>query len=580
MKQQFDTSLFIKLAASLEGEFFYDDTMRTLYATDASVYKEYPLAVCYPKTKKDIQSLIQFAHQHKTSLIPRTAGTSLGGQVVGGGIVVDVSKYFDKILEVNKDEKYCIVQPGVVRDELNRQLKSTGLFFAPETSTANRAMIGGMVGNNSCGTNSIVYGSTRDHVLELTGFLSDGSEVIFKNISPDIFQEKTKLQTLEGSIYNFLSEELSNKETQQEILQQFPNQKIHRRNTGYAVDELLKQQPFDENGKPFNLCELICGSEGTLAFVTEIKLNLVPLPPKEKVVVAIHFKSLEESLRATVIAMKHQPTACELIDKIILDCTKQNIEQSKNRFFVKGDPEAILCVEFHGETKEEIDAKAKALQHDFENENIGYHFPSLYGNDINKIWTLRKAGLGLLANIPGDAKAVAVIEDTAVTVEDLPAYIGEFTDMMSKYQQRSVYYAHAGAGELHLRPILDLKKKEDRVLFRTIATDTAHLVKKYNGSLSGEHGDGRVRGEFIPLMVGEKNYQLLRKLKYTFDANNILNPGKIVDTPPMDTSMRYEENQETRQFETVFNFDKDEGILRAAEKCNGSGDCRKLPGSG
>ena len=580
MKQQFDTSLFIKLAASLEGEFFYDDTMRTLYATDASVYKEYPLAVCYPKTKKDIQSLIQFAHQHKTSLIPRTAGTSLGGQVVGGGIVVDVSKYFDKILEVNKDEKYCIVQPGVVRDELNRQLKSTGLFFAPETSTANRAMIGGMVGNNSCGTNSIVYGSTRDHVLELTGFLSDGSEVIFKNISPDIFQEKTKLQSLEGSIYNFLSEELSNKETQQEILQQFPNQKIHRRNTGYAVDELLKQQPFDENGKPFNLCELICGSEGTLAFVTEIKLNLVPLPPKEKVVVAIHFKSLEESLRATVIAMKHQPTACELIDKIILDCTKQNIEQSKNRFFVKGDPEAILCVEFHGETKEEIDAKAKALQHDFENENIGYHFPSLYGNDINKIWTLRKAGLGLLANIPGDAKAVAVIEDTAVTVEDLPAYIGEFTDMMSKYQQRSVYYAHAGAGELHLRPILDLKKKEDRVLFRTIATDTAHLVKKYNGSLSGEHGDGRVRGEFIPLMVGEKNYQLLRKLKYTFDADNILNPGKIVDTPPMDTSMRYEENQETRQFETVFNFDKDEGILRAAEKCNGSGDCRKLPGSG
>ena len=580
MKQQFDTSLFIKLAASLEGEFFYDDTMRTLYATDASVYKEYPLAVCYPKTKKDIQSLIQFAHQHKTSLIPRTAGTSLGGQVVGGGIVVDVSKYFDKILEVNKDEKYCIVQPGVVRDELNRQLKSTGLFFAPETSTANRAMIGGMVGNNSCGTNSIVYGSTRDHVLELTGFLSDGSEVIFKNISPDIFQEKTKLQSLEGSIYNFLSEELSNKETQQEILQQFPNQKIHRRNTGYAVDELLKQQPFDENGKPFNLCELICGSEGTLAFITEIKLNLVPLPPKEKVVVAIHFKSLEESLRATVIAMKHQPTACELIDKIILDCTKQNIEQSKNRFFVKGDPEAILCVEFHGETKEEIDAKAKALQHDFENENIGYHFPSLYGNDINKIWTLRKAGLGLLANIPGDAKAVAVIEDTAVTVEDLPAYIGEFTDMMSKYQQRSVYYAHAGAGELHLRPILDLKKKEDRVLFRTIATDTAHLVKKYNGSLSGEHGDGRVRGEFIPLMVGEKNYQLLRKLKYTFDADNILNPGKIVDTPPMDTSMRYEENQETRQFETVFNFDKDEGILRAAEKCNGSGDCRKLPGSG
>ncbi|HRH56529.1 MAG TPA: FAD-linked oxidase C-terminal domain-containing protein [Chitinophagales bacterium] len=580
MKQNFDSTLLQQLSDVLDGELFFDNTMLTLYATDASVYKEYPLAVCYPKHKKDIQTLIQFANQHKTSLIPRTAGTSLGGQVVGDGIVVDVSKYFDKIIEINKDEKFCIVQPGVVRDELNRQLKPAGLFFGPETSTANRAMIGGMVGNNSCGANSIVYGSTRNHVLELTGFLSDGSEVVFGNISSEIFYQKCKQDNLEGSIYHFLQESLSVKETQEEIQAQFPNQKIHRRNTGYAIDELLKQQPFSENGKLCNLSELICGSEGTLVFITEIKLNLVPIPPKEKVVVAVHFETLEESLRATVIAMQHQPTACELIDKIILDCTKQNIEQNKNRFFVKGDPAAILCVEFHGETKEEVTTKAKALHNSFEKENIGYHFPYLFGNDINKIWSLRKAGLGLLANIPGDAKAVAVIEDTAVTVEDLPAYIGEFTNMMNRHKQQSVYYAHAGAGELHLRPILDLKKKDDRVLFRTIATETAHLVKKYNGSLSGEHGDGRVRGEFIPLMIGEKNYELLRKLKYTFDPKNIFNPGKIVDTPPMDTSLRYEENQVTAAFETVFNFDKDEGILRAAEKCNGSGDCRKLPGSG
>ncbi len=617
-----DTFKLGTLEIQLDGDFFFDKKMRTLYATDASVYKEYPLAVAYPKSKKDIQTLIQFARDNKTSLIPRTAGTSLGGQVVGNGIVVDVSKYFNQIIEVNKEENYVIVQPGVVRDELNRQLKSTGLFFAPETSTANRAMIGGMVGNNSCGTNSIVYGSTRDHVIALKGFLSDGSEVVFQNLSKDDFYKKCNdtfirndalnasekynnnalhastvanastianisdtnnnwhASTLESNIYSFLNDVLSNKETQNEILEQFPNQKIHRRNTGYAIDELLKQQPFAENGKPFNLSELICGSEGTLAFITEIKLNLVPLPPKEKVVVAIHFKTLEESLRATVIAMKHQPTACELMDKIILDCTKQNIEQSKNRFFVKGDPAAILCVEFHAATKEEAEAKAKTLQADFEKENVGYHFPFLFGNDITKLWNLRKAGLGLLANIPGDRKAVAVIEDTAVTVEDLPNYIGEFTDMMNKHKQQSVYYAHAGAGELHLRPILDLKKKEDRVLFRTIATETAELVKKYNGSLSGEHGDGRVRGEFIPLMIGEKNYQLLRRLKQTFDPDNIFNPGKIVDSPPMDTSFRYEENQVTQQFKTVFNFDKDDGILRAAEKCNGSGDCRKLPGSG
>ncbi|MFM2283839.1 MAG: hypothetical protein RL222_1343 [Bacteroidota bacterium] len=580
MNHTLDETIAQEFAATLQGDFFYSTTMRTLYATDASVYKEYPLAVAYPKSRKDIQLLIEFARRQKTSLIPRTAGTSLGGQVVGNGIVVDMSKYFNRILEVNPAEQYVIVEPGVVRDELNRQMKQYGLFFGPETSTANRAMIGGMVGNNSCGTNSIVYGSTRDHVLSITAFLSDGSEVVFENIDANQFQEKTKQRSLEGHIYNFLQEELSQPEIQQEIKAQFPHPDIHRRNTGYAVDELLKQQPFAPDGKPFNMCELICGSEGTLAFITEIKLNLVPLPPKEKVVMAVHFKTLEESLRATVIAMRHAPTACELMDKIILDCTKQNIEQNKNRFFVKGDPEAILCVEFHAETKEELAAKVDALQQDFEKDMLGYHFPCLYGGDINKVWNLRKAGLGLLANIPGDAKAVAVIEDTAVTVQDLPAYIGDFTDMMNRHQQRSVYYAHAGAGELHLRPILDLKKKEDRVLFRTIATETAELVKEYNGSLSGEHGDGRVRGEFIPMMVGEKNYQLLRRLKYTFDPDGIFNPGKIVDTPPMDTSLRYEENQETRQFDTVFNFDKDEGILRAAEKCNGSGDCRKLPGSG
>lgn len=584
MKQEINTDLLLELAATLEGELLVDQKTLILYATDASVYKEYPLAVAYPKHKEDIRKLIVFANEKGTSLIPRTAGTSLGGQVVGRGIIVDVSRYMDKILEVNREEHYALVQPGVVRDELNRQLKNAGLFFAPETSTANRAMIGGMVGNNSCGVNSIVYGSTRDHVISLNAFLSDGSEVSFHALSEEELAEKCKIpkgnETLEHKIYHFIREELSNPETRREIETKFPNRKIHRRNTGYAVDELLLQQPFTAEGKSFNLCELICGSEGTLALVTEIKLNLVPLPPKEKVVVAVHFHTLEESLKATVLAMNHHPSACELIDKIILDCTKHNIEQRKNRFFVKDDPEAILCVEFHGETREETEAKAKALQEDYEKEGIGYHYPYLFGNDINKIWNLRKAGLGLLANIPGDAKAVAVIEDTAVAVEDLPAYIADFTSMMNAHRQQSVYYAHAGAGELHLRPILDLKKKNDRVLFRTIGTESALLVKKYNGSLSGEHGDGRVRGEFIPLMVGEKNYELLRRLKYTFDPDNILNPGKIVDTPPMDTSLRYEEDQETAQFDTIFNFDADEGILRAAEKCNGSGDCRKLPGSG
>lgn len=579
-KYNIDSSLLQSLTKQLEGEFFTDDAMKVLYSTDGSVYKEYPLAVAYPKNDSDVQKLIHFANQYKVPLIPRAAGTSLGGQVVGDGIVVDISKHFTNVLELNEKESWVRVQPGVVRDELNYYLKDKNLYFAPETSTANRAMIGGMVGNNSCGANSIVYGSTRNHVLELKGYLSNGEPVEFKALTQKEIDAKLQSKNLDGDIHRFIFEKLSQPQIQTQIKEQFPDPDIHRRNTGYAVDVLLEQSPFIENGRPFNLSELICGSEGTLMFTTEIKLNLVPIPPKNKVVVAAHFKTLDESLKSTIYAMKFSPTACELMDKIILDCTKANAFYNKYRFFVKGDPEAILCVEF---SSDDIAIAQKQAQHFIqllEKENLGYHFPIIEGNDINKVWALRKAGLGLLANIVGDPKAVAVVEDTAVHIKDLPDYIREFEEMMQKYGQKSVYYAHAGAGELHLRPILDLKIKEDRVLFRQIGYESALLVKKYNGSLSGEHGDGRVRGEFIPLMVGDANYQLLRELKYTFDTNNLFNPNKIVDTPPMDTFLRYEEDQVTRTFETTFDFSDDQGILRHAERCNGCGECRKLPITG
>jgi FAD/FMN-containing dehydrogenase/Fe-S oxidoreductase len=574
-----DTSL-AQLAEKLQGSLHYDETYKKLYSTDASVYREAPTAVAYPKDKRDLQILIQFAEENKISLIPRTAGTSLGGQVVGQGIVVDVSKYFTEILEINPEEKWVKVQPGVIRDDLNRYLQPYGLMFAPETSTSNRAMIGGMVGNNSCGTYSIVYGSTRNHVLELEGFLSDGSLVKFGDLTERKFQEKLTAGGIEGDVYRHIYKLLNNDDIAENIRREFPKASIHRRNTGYAIDELLHLQPFNKEGQHFNFCQLLAGSEGTLAFTTEIKLNLEPLPPKNKVVLCAHFHNLEESLVAVVTAMKHQPSACELMDKIILDCTKENIEQRKNRFFVNGDPQAILCVEFWSEDAEDMNTKANALIKDLQDAGLGYHFPVVHGKDISRVWNLRKAGLGLLANIPGDKKAVAVIEDTAVDVNELPAYIGEFTEMMERFKQRSVYYAHAGAGELHLRPILDLKDPEDRKAFRAIAAESALLVKKYGGSLSGEHGDGRVRGEFIPLMIGEENYQILRQLKKVWDPKNIFNPGKITDTPPMDESLRYESGQVTKEFKTVMDFSKEGGILRAAEKCNGSGDCRKSPEAG
>ncbi len=568
-----------QLASTIEGEFYTDDTMRILYATDASAYREMPLAVAVPKTKDDIKKLIAFARAEKTSLIPRTAGTSLAGQVVGNGIIVDVSKYFTQILELNKDEQSVRVQPGVIRDELNMFLKPHGLMFGPETSTANRAMIGGMVGNNSCGSNSVVYRSTREHLLEVKTLLSDGSESEFKVLSLDEFHAKCEGETLEANIYKNIRGLLSNYENQQEIRKEFPKKSIERRNTGYAVDVLLDTAPFTAGETDFNFCQLIAGSEGTLAFLTEIKLNVVPLPPKETGLLCVHFNTIDESLRANLIALKYKPTASELIDHYILECTKDNIEQRKNRFFVQGDPGAILVIEFKKDTREEIERIAKEVEAEMRAAGLGYHFPLLFGQDTNKIWTLRKAGLGLLANLPGDDKAVPVIEDTAVDVNDLPDFIAEFNIILKKYGLYSVHYAHAGSGEIHLRPIINLKTEEGNHLFRTIAEEIATLVKKYHGSLSGEHGDGRLRGEFIKQMVGEKNYQLLREIKYSWDPENIFNPHKIVDTPSMNTMLRYKPGQHTPTFKTLFRF-YNQDILQHAEQCNGSGDCRKTHLSG
>ncbi len=567
------------LAETLHGDLFFDKTMRTLYATDASSYRELPLAVAIPKSKDDIATLISFAATHNTSLIPRTAGTSLAGQVVGNGIVVDVSKHFTKILELNKEEGWVRVEPGVIRDELNLFLKPHGLFFGPETSTANRAMIGGMVGNNSCGSNSVIYKSTREHLLEVTAFLSDGSEVVFNTLTNDDFHAKCELDSLEGKIYKSVRSMLSSYDNQQEIKKEFPKKSIVRRNTGYAIDILVDASPFTAGGPAFNFCYLIAGSEGTLAFITEIKLNVVPAPAKETGLLCVHFNTIDESLHANLIGLKYNPSASELIDHYILECTKENKEQSKNRFFVKGDPGAILVIEFVRETREEIVALTNAVEADMRAAGLGYHFPVLFGADTKKIWTLRKAGLGLLSNLPGDEKAVPVIEDTAVDVHDLPNYIRDFNEILKKHGLYSVHYAHAGSGEIHLRPIINLKTKEGNALFRTIAEEVATLVKKYDGSLSGEHGDGRLRGEFIKQMVGEKNYKLLRDLKYTWDPKGIFNPNKIVDTPSMNSMLRYEPGQSTPAFETIFRFHKQD-ILQHAEQCNGSGDCRKTHLSG
>ena len=573
-------SEFITLENSLNGELFYDDLHKSIYATDASVYRKIPLAVCYPKDTSDLKKLITFAHKNKISLVLRAAGTSLAGQCVGDGIIVDISKHFTKIITFNEQAKTVTVQPGVIRDELNLFLKPYGLFFGPNTSTSNRCMIGGMVGNNSSGTTSIQFGVTRDKVTELKSLLSDGSEVIFKELNNVDYQQKMIGDTIENKIYQSVAQLLSDTENRKEIIQQFPKKEIHRRNTGYAIDSLLDFELFGGKEKTTNLSKLLCGSEGTLAISTEITLKLDELPPVHSILVASHFNSIHESLQAVQIAMKHNLFICELMDKAILDCTKNNRAQLKNRFFINGDPEAILMLQVKATSEKEAVILADKLINDLETHNFGYAHAKVYNKDVPKVIELRKAGLGLLGNIIGDNKAVACIEDTAVALSDLPNYIADFTKMMDDNNQKAIYYAHAGAGELHLRPILNLKKKADVVKFREITSQVVALVKKYKGSFSGEHGDGIVRAEFIPMLIGDKNYAILKEIKTTFDPNNIFNKGKITDAFPMDESLRYEIDRIEPEIKTIQNFDDNQGILRLAEKCNGSGDCRKPVSAG
>ncbi|MBQ7842864.1 MAG: FAD-binding oxidoreductase, partial [Odoribacter sp.] len=500
--------------------------------------------------------------------------TSLAGQVVGNGLVVDVSRHMNRILEIHPEERWVRVQPGVVLDELNLYCKPYGVFFGPETSTSNRCCVGGMVGNNSCGSHSLVYGSTRDHLLEAEVVLSGGSVVVLKGLTNGEVEEKMKQEDEEGKLYREVVGLLRDRHHQKEITEHFPDAALKRRNSGYALDELLRTHFFDENRPElFNLCKLLAGSEGTLAFVTELKLNLVPLPPKEKAVICMHCRSLEEAFEANLVALKHHPVAVELMDRTILELSKQNIGQNKNRFFIQGEPEAILIIELAEEEKGVLERVADEIVVDMQEHGYGFHFPRVYGRDISRVWSLRKAGLGLLSGMPGNAKPVSVIEDTAVAPERLPAYMADFKKMLDKYGLSCVYHAHISTGELHLRPVLNLKEEKDRQLFRIVAEETARLVKKHRGSLSGEHGDGRLRGEFIPLLFGEEVYGYLKTIKEIWDPWHILNRGKIVDTPPMDEQLRYE--KKLLNVQTYFNYSAQQGWLCAIEQCNGAGDCRK-----
>jgi FAD/FMN-containing dehydrogenase/Fe-S oxidoreductase len=569
------------LGKSIDGDLRYDNITKTIYSTDASVYKEEPAAVAWPKGVSDIRAILKFAEEERLSVTMRAGGTSLAGQVVSSGIIVDVSRYMNKIIEINKEEMWVRVEPGVILDELNMELKESGLFFGPETSTSNRCNIGGMVGNNACGSHSVIYGSTRDHTIELKTLLSDGSETTFGPVDRETFNTKCELKNLEGNIYRNIKIILENEVNKESIRNGYPDKSVPRRNTGYALDLLLDSEIFNESSdNKFNFCRLLTGSEGTLAVTTEIKLNLVALPPVNKALVCVHLKNRNDAFRANLIALKHNPSAVEMMDNRILELTEDNISQRSNRFFLEGKPGAIVIVEFIRQEAEEIDTATSGMIRSLKDAGYGYSYPVIKGKDISKVWELRKAGLGVLSNMKGDAKPVTVMEDTAVSVELLPDYVDDIETMLAKYGKDAVFHAHIGTGELHIRPILNLKDPEETELFRTIGLETALLIRKYRGSISGEHGDGRLRGEFIPLILGDHNFELLKQVKECWDPECILNRGKIINTPPMNTSLRYVPGKPTREIETIYDFSSSDGIIRAAERCNGSADCRKTVKTG
>ena len=557
-----------------------DRLHRLAYATDASAYREVPEGVAYATTVADVQDLVAEARRRGTCLIPRAAGTSLAGQVVGKGIVVDV-KGWNKILEINATERWARVQPGVVRDELNLALKPYGLLFSPETSTSNRCCLGGMFGNNSCGTHSLVYGSTRDHVIACKGVLSDGTEFDTARVDEPGYREARPvldavLRQLEGWGSDPVARKL--------LEDNFPDRSLRRRSCGYAIDEAVESR---------DLCKLLAGSEGTLAFITEMTVSLDPLPPREKMVVNAHCSTLEGSFEANLIALKHSPAAVELMDGKILELSFQNIELKRNTTFIEGLPAAVLIAEFWGGTREEIDAKASAFERDAMASGLVSVCTRVYGAEVAKVWDLRKAGLGVLSGMKGDAKPIGVVEDTAVAPERLPTYMRDFRAMLERLHSSCVFYGHISTGELHLRPILNIKTAEGRQLFRDIAAETARLVRKHKGSLSGEHGDGRLRGEFIPLMYGPEVYAMMQAVKRCWDPDGVFNLHKIVDTPPMDEGLRFEVGQTYRieSAKTYYNwraaFDecKVEGasgvrsqahaLMCSVEQCNGAGACLK-----
>jgi len=558
------TAMQRELESRIEGEVNFDVVHRSLYSTDASVYQIPPVGVVVVRSRQDILTALEICRRYRCPITMRGGGTSQGGQSIGHGLLLDTSKYFAHVIEANVSERWVKVQPGIVLDELNAQLSPFGLRFAPDISTASRATIGGMMGNNSSGARSVIYGKTIDHVLEMTVALADGSIVEFRDVPRDEIPHDEG--TLEAACYETVTR--LGAQHAAEIERRFP--KVMRRVGGYNLNE------FTDPSKPVNLTKMMIGSEGTLGIVLEAKLKLVPLP-KAKAVMVVMFADLLESLSAVPLILMHRPSAVEVMDKSILDFTRQNATLDRIRTkYIYGDPASTLCIEFYADDKEHLPPRLAALEADLRRNHLGYAYRQETDPAAQaRIWSLREASLGLSMAMKEDAKSVSFVEDTAVAPEKLRDYIEQFLRIVHKHDTTAGIYAHASVGCLHVRPVINLKTETGVKKFEAIANDVADLVLSFGGALSGEHGDGYLRSPFMSKMFGPELYEAFREIKRTFDPLGILNPGKITDSPPLTSNLRFGAGYKTENPHTIFDFSEYGGFAGAVEMCSGVGACRK-----
>ncbi|GAB4293239.1 MAG: FAD-binding and (Fe-S)-binding domain-containing protein [Myxococcota bacterium] len=554
------------LSENISGDVKFDKITRILYATDASIYQIMPIGVVFPKSKEDAVRAIELAAEYEVPTLPRGAGTSLAGQTVGKALIIDYSRYMNRIIEVNPDERWARVEPGVIADSLNRYTASYGLIFGPDTSTTNRCNIGGMIGNNSCGAHSIVYGKTVDHVISLDVALADASVATFSTVSFDEAKRRANGDSSESRIYREILR-IAN-EYQDEVRKRYP--KILRRTMGYNLDLFV-------DAKDFNLSRMVTGSEGTLAHIVEAKVNLI-VPPKYKVLLISQFAAIHDALEATVFGLESKPSAIELTDRYVLDLTKNSLLYRRKRAFIQGEPEAILATEFFCDDQREGISKAKALAEKFQSRGFGYHHQVYERSEEADFWAVRKAGLGLLMGMKGDRKPVSFVEDTAVPPERLPEYIRRFDKLVKKHGTSSVYYAHASVGELHMRPLINLKERMDVKRMQDLADEVSTLVLEFGGSFSGEHGDGLARSPFMEKMFGPYIYTAFKEVKAAFDPKSLMNPGKIVYAGCFTDNLRYTPSYKTLSIKTYLDFSESGGFAEAIEMCNGAGVCRRIEG--